>query len=298
MAPDLEIKFLRQKARLASSSLTKYLLSSASENFEYLHLEELLNESDWVVTQGNGQAFLYKGKFYKRDFFTSAVDIIASVLQPYREISKLSEEDGQLKPNDKEFPANSLFSFTETTLAKNHKSDILICDDRGDEWADFISVSSDELVFFHCKVSTSAKEGGKIPKSASKFHIIVAQAEKNIGNMVELREVMIKNKANGIWLEKYPSSQKKYLTQIDRIRKKSPSAPDTLESFRKAHKNPNLIRSVYLVVNFLSKTEFIHELSTKRDSMRGSSFQLAWLILELLSKLKEKGINLYIACKE
>lgn len=69
----------------------------------------------------------------------------------------------------------------------SHDADVLLCDDLGDEWADFIGISTvthPEMVSFY-----HAKHGAR-SLSAAAFHDSVGQAIKNLGRMTLPSEAM------------------------------------------------------------------------------------------------------------
>jgi hypothetical protein len=91
-------------------------------------------------------------------------------------LKSVSSEKGSFRTNQKNFSGTSVFGQLESTIARD--DDVLICDDLGDEWADFIGLNTKGappmITFYHAK-------HGKLSLGAGPFHISVSQAEKNLG---------------------------------------------------------------------------------------------------------------------
>lgn len=75
-------------------------------------------------------------------------------------------EKGVIKASSTSFDANSLFGIIETSLSSDQ---YLLCDDLGDEWADYIGFTDGTSIrFYHAKTS-------KQKYSASAFHDLVSR---------------------------------------------------------------------------------------------------------------------------
>lgn len=105
-------------------------------------------------------------------------------------LAATTSEKGTFVAGQVEFTVGSVFRALADGLAGE---DVLICDDLGDEWADFIGVSANAnpamITFYH------AKHGNR-SLSASAFHDAVGQAIKNLGRLSLVGDVMA-NKFQG-----------------------------------------------------------------------------------------------------
>lgn len=90
-----------------------------------------------------------------------------------------ASEKGNFAPAQIHFDQNSVFGILVNDIAANDGT--LVCDDLGNEWADFIGVDRHGnvpiLSFYHAK-------HGDLSLGASPFHIAVSQALKNLGTSI------------------------------------------------------------------------------------------------------------------
>src|SRR3546814_21053572 len=93
-------------------------------------------------------------------------------------------EKGVFANDQQSFSGGSVFQIVVDRIAED--CNILICDDLGDEWADFIGLSTDGspnmVSFYHAK-------HGIRSLGASPFHEAVGQALKNLGRMPLAAEI-------------------------------------------------------------------------------------------------------------
>jgi hypothetical protein len=202
-----------------------------------------------------------------------------------------SEKGTSYKTTSKDFETNSIFSFIETELAKNSK--VLICEDYGTEFADFISVDNEEIIYYHAKYNN-------VSLSASKLEEVFGQAQKNLG-FLELNDEIIELRKEK-WLNKYKTKGVK--TQIDRIRK-CPPGDDKIEEIKNfinsVSESPHLKRKVYIVINFIEKSELVKKVN---DIKNGKKFQndcvilqILWFVNSLLSSSLERKVDFRIICR-
>ena len=104
------------------------------------------------------------------------------------------------------------------------------------------------------------------------------------------------------WLNKYKTKGVK--TQIDRIRK-SPPGDDKIEEIKNfinsVSESPHLKRKVYIVVNFIEKSELVKKVN---DIKNGKKFQndcvilqILWFVNSLLSSSLERKVDFRIICR-
>jgi len=100
-------------------------------------------------------------------------------------VTDTTSEKGRFARAQTEFEEGSAFRVVVDHIA--HDVDVLLCDDLGDEWADFIAVNTESnpptISFYHAK-------HGEVSLSASAFHDSVGQAIKNLGRMALPEETM------------------------------------------------------------------------------------------------------------
>lgn len=93
-------------------------------------------------------------------------------------LSNVISEKGQFTAVQTAFDGTSTFGAIVDDIGADDA--ILLCDDLGDEWADFIGVKEEAgltwICFYHAK-------HGALSLGASPFHVSISQATKNLGNM-------------------------------------------------------------------------------------------------------------------
>jgi len=218
---------------------------------------------------------------FKDSALIGNIEYFLSIFKEDPSLTSITSEKGKVIKSSNTFDNNCIFGYVENNLVKD--ANYLICDDLGNEWADYISIKDNEnITFFHCK---SGNEG----LSASNFHDLVSQAQKNLGNIFASNIELDRKKSK--WVKKYSS------TNIDRLRK-GDNIDNALEIYKRTQKSPNSRKVVHLVVNFISKTKLrnaLYELKNK-GSATNEMPQILWLISSLILSYKESNTDIYISC--
>ena len=164
-------------------------------------------------------------------------------LLPVNALVGASSEKGVFTEEQTLFSQDSVFRIIVDDIAAN--DDVLICDDLGDEWADFIGLNTQarppSINFYHGK-------HGALTLGASSFHVSVSQAEKNLGRMA-MQPDAVEAKYGG-WATNYvgPNVQ----SAIARIVRGGAIA-DIRQHIDVARQAPDAVRHVYIVTSSLSK---------------------------------------------
>lgn len=153
----------------------------------------------------------------------------------------------------------------------------------GYESADYIGVKKEKKIqLFHCKFS-------KKVFSATSFQEIVGQALKNLSFFYQTSEI---DKKAILWNSKYGK------TKILRVRKGK--STEFIGNLKGTILSANCDREIYLVINFISfktlKTE-LEKLKNNKNPKRQTN-QILWLISSLKNNCDERGIKIFIICKE
>lgn len=253
-------------------------------NGKYLALSSLINSLHCYSVCFSDYSYIYSGgKLYNNTDIESDFDSILTILKPIDEISLVVSEKGSgYDEKSKDFSDNCIFNVVENCIFND--ADILICDDMGNEWADHIALKENTLSFIHSKYKNEGL-------SASNFQDIIGQAIKNIGNMMP-NEVELKNK-----IEKFKNSNWQG-TGITKCRRGN--IDDYEVAYKQLMQNPNKVREVCLVVNFISKEKLskaFDKLKRKEPfKQRNSVIQLAWLLNGFISTCKQADLNCIIYC--
>jgi hypothetical protein len=211
-------------------------------------------------------------------------------LRPDDSLAKVSSEKGQFRTNQTSFSAGSVFGQVQNKIAAG--DDILICDDLGDEWADFIGVNSKgappTITFYHAK-------HGKLSLGAGAFHISVSQAEKNLGRLA-LPKSAIDRKLDG-W-EREPYKHSKKVTAIARLMRGGPKA-NVEKQLGRLRNSPEVVKRVSIVTSSLSKGAVENAFADIKKGRRPTAHfvQLYWLLTSFFSACAEVGAVGYIICQ-
>jgi hypothetical protein len=168
--------------------------------------------------------------------------------------------------------------------------EILVCDDLGDEWADFIGIdarSQPQMIsFYHAK-------HGDVSLSASAFHVAVSQAIKNLGHM-NLTDAAIEGKTDK-WISPYVNSGVE--TAIPRFARGDMAA--MREQIGRIATSPDTIRRTIIVASSLSYAALIAALQEIQNGERPRAHfvQLYWLLTGFFSACLEMSIIPYVVCR-
>ena len=279
-ARDLTMKLGKTGISLSSSKLKNILLKFGDEEINLLTY--INRNQNFIVTFSDAQTVYWSKKLFKDSRLLGNIDHFLSVFIPNPALTNMVSEKGNVNATSGVFAPDTIFAFIESEYFDT--SDYMICDDLGDEWADYITIKNlDNIRFYHAKEGTLAL-------SASKFHEVVAQAQKNLGN-VFATDAMLTRKIDK-WKGKYSGSN------IDRLRKGA-SVADGINAYKKVLYSPNTHKEVLVVVNFISKSRLEVELAKLLTGQQAEHqvIQILWLISSLISSCKEANTDVYIVCQ-
>lgn len=230
------------------------------------------------------------GELFQDNVMSDGGGLFLSHLIPTDCLKKVSSEKGRFRANQKQFAATSVFGQVESTIASG--DDILICDDLGDEWADFIGINTNSvppmITFYHAK-------HGKLSLGAGAFHVSVSQAEKNLGRLA-LPQSAIEAKFVG-W-EAEPYKNHKRVTAIARLIRGGPRA-SIEQHIARLRNSPELVRRVSIVTSSLSKKAVEDVFGEIKSGKRATAHfvQLYWLLTSFFSACAEVGAVGYVICQ-
>lgn len=203
-------------------------------------------------------------------------------------LSDVTSEKGAFTAAQTAFDDTSSFGAIVDHIAA--ADPILLCDDLGDEWADFIGVSDGagvtQISFYHAK-------HGELSLGAGPFHVSVSQAVKNLGNM-SFPEERLASKL-GLWGSTYNAPNQG--TQIQRTIRSN--AADLAVALRRARVAPDARRRAVIVTSSLSWQALADTLTAIQGGQRPSpSFvQLYWLMQSFFSACAEVGASGAVICQ-
>jgi hypothetical protein len=284
----LELRINKKSLTLKAAKLKNIIIQWEAGDKDEENLLSYLNRANEFVIHFSNYKFIYFArKLFSDNKLLGDLDGLMRIFKPYEKLGQVNSEKGlKFTARSKKFSSNSIFGFVEKHFGR--QTDFLICDDLGNEWADHIGLSKDAIMFIHSKY-------GKPGLGASQFQDVNGQAQKNLGNMVP---------ADHQWEGKCRSWANYYkingtVTSIDRIRKGT-NAGDAVTYYKRLLNDPNVKKQVYLVINFLSKSDFRKKLIALRQgnqvTNKNQVIQLLWFISSLISSCWETGTEVYVCC--
>lgn len=254
-----------------------------------LPLTRYLDAHDLITVLFSDLALAYvNGSLFRDDAMVGGGAEFLRHLQPREELAAATDEKGAFVDGQAEFDADSVFGIVAAGLVAD---DILICDDLGDEWADFIGVStltSPPMVSFY-----HAKHGAQ-SLSASAFHEAVGQGIKNLGSLSLSSERMATKYAS--WDDVYRKDGA--VTAIRRYMRGG-TRNQIEQSIAATVGAPDIVRRVFIVTSSLSRTDVADGFAraASGQSVRPNFVQLYWILMGFFSACAEVGAIGYVVCR-
>ena len=243
-------------------------------------LRKFLDHNDHFLVLFDDASLAYVfGTLERDDAFAAGDHTLLRYLKAYARLAPATSEKGGFTALQTAFDTNSVFGIVVDRVASEDNT--LVCDDLGDEWADFIGLNDrgnvPVLSFYHAK-------HGALSLGASPFHVAVSQAIKNLGRLALPAEVMDGKIAS--WAGVYSNAGVQ--TQIPRVLRGGDAAALT-RSFREARLAPGLVKRVCIVTSSLSLQQVAEALEAIRlgQAPEAHFVQLYWLVLSFFSACAE-----------
>ena len=276
-------KILRKDGlfKIESTRLSKYFLR---EDGDIDRLPEIVTRSHAFSLSFKSPEFFHSSNITVRDSgITLSAELVLNAMESHVDLdqNKIDSEKGDRTENDM-FGDKSIFKFIDDQF--RIPQSFLVCDDEGTEWADFISfqgTNTPNIQFIHAKHKNNYSAG------ASPLHEVVSQALKNLGELHRTADYYKERNAKR-WSTVHPKLNCKrfrYLNGFETI----DSCIDQICLSSKS------IRTVTIVVNFLSRSEFEKSIK-KLDGSSPHLIQRVWLLSAFISTCKEVGVVPQILC--
>lgn len=228
------------------------------------------------------------GDLYRDEALAGGGEALLSRLQVEPGLANVTSEKGTFAEHQTVFANRSVFHVVVNDIAKD---DVLICDDLGDEWADFIGVSTSTnpvmISFYHAK-------HGPRSLSASAFHESVGQAIKNLGRMTMPVDDLSRKLVS--WDKHYRNDGVQ--TQIHRMLKGG-GVDDVTSKINDVRTAPDVLPRVFIVTSSLSRSEVDDVFKNVEQGISPSPHfvQLYWLLMSYFSACSEVGVRGYVVCQ-
>jgi hypothetical protein len=253
-------------------------------------LARYLDREDLFTVLFSDFALAYiDGSLYRDDALLGGGATFLRHLQPSPWLVHAASEKGTFTDGQVAFGDTSIFRAIVDHIADD--ADVLLCDDLGDEWADFIGVSTITrpamVSFYHAK-------HGQRSLSASAFHDSVGQAIKNLGRMVLPSDAMAAKYAS--WETPYQGAGA--VTAIPRMIRGGRRA-EIEHKIQETRSAPDLLKRVFIVTSSLSRAqvEAVFTVAAAGQAPPAHFVQLYWLLMSYFSACAEIGTIGYVVCQ-
>ncbi|MEZ7558012.1 MULTISPECIES: hypothetical protein [Streptococcus] len=285
----------QQKNRLKISKNKKTITYKIEDiDVHYIHEDDNKVSTLKELIEGNSTILFDNSQFFyfNKTLFHDSQLNDSEFLRYFSEEKNLensTSEKGEFLTNSNNFSNTSIFHILEKRLQDNRYTNI-ICDDLGNERADYIAFDENRLGFFHAKYKKVESERGM--KSASALHDVVSQALKNLVFLDNIENINLEKTYEDKWSKNIINNQ--IQTQIERIRK-SDTPEKIVDRLIETNRQINVQKYMVLVVNFISKSEIDNYLQNKSTDTQIQ--QMIWLLSSFISTCQEMNIIPQIICK-
>lgn len=253
-------------------------------------LKQFIDKEDTFIILFDHARFAYlDGNLYQDDSLVNGGSQFLGYLFGNAELATVTDEKGTFSVAHREFDADSTFGAVLRTVAP--EDNVMVCDDLGDEWADFIGFRTDpaspRVTFYHAK-------HGDLTLGASAFHVSVSQAIKNLGNLALPASAMTNKFA--LWNRLYANGG--VTTGISRTCRGT--VADSITAVEFCRNAPHTFKRVAIVTSSLSKAAVEQAF---RDIQAGGTanpyfVQLYWLLSSFFAACTEVGAFGCVICQE
>ncbi len=253
-------------------------------------LTRYLDREDLFTVLFNDFALAYiDGSLYRDEALLGGGMDFLRHLQAALPLAQTTSEKGEFAAGQEAFDDTSVFRAIVDDIARD--ADVLLCDDLGDEWADFIGISTVTrpvmVSFYHAK-------HGERSLSASAFHDSVGQAIKNLGRMTLPSEAMPAKYAS--WETPYRGAGA--VTAIPRMIRGG-GRLEIEHKIQEVRSAPDLLKRVFIVTSSLSRAqvEYAFTAAAAGEPLSAHFVQLYWLLMSYFSACTEIGAIGYVVCQ-
>ncbi|MCJ9749672.1 hypothetical protein MOV61_02940 [Neorhizobium sp. BETTINA12A] len=286
------------KSRIALRSLTLGMAAAVEvetcdlalgEDPDRRPLRSYLDEGDCFIVLFDDVRLSYiDGQVFRDETMLDGGASFLPYLHPDASLQTVTDEKGTFVAGQVAFDGTSTFGAIVEHIGAEDA--ILICDDLGDEWADFIGIKEEagfvQVCFYHAKHDA-------LTLSAGSFHVAVSQAIKNLGNMMFPPERMAAKMQS--WNVTYNAAGQP--TQIARIIRNNMG--DLGATIVRARTAPDVRRRAVIVTSSLSKKGVEDAFAAIQAGQRPphTFVQLFWLLQSFFSACTEVGASGSIVCQ-
>jgi hypothetical protein len=296
-----DAKRLRYEVRsLTLNNLLRFRDSASSRSIGLLTEMNRLQAFRIITTTGLVYAH---GRFYKPRIplwgrrLRERLELLR-VLHPLPAVAALDSEKGAAgSATANGWAVGSVFEFIDRATPTGLMAtmgidpDLVVCDDLGNELADFIVLrfSPPLVAFVHAKADSDGS-----PLSASAFHDVCSQAVKNLAPLTPQWDTHPKDPT--AWNRRWNGGNIGIVQDRIRRRPAGYTAASIWEKLRDLVRDPSTERQVWIVVGQgLSKSAFEAQLARVKPA--GHAIQMVYLLQGTWSAVSSTGATLRIICR-
>lgn len=249
-----------------------------------------IDRKDLFTVLFNDIALAYvDGTLFRDEALTGGGEDFLRHLIAEPRLAEATSEKGDFQAGQLGFSDQSVFHMVVDGIAAD--CNILVCDDLGDEWADFIGLSTtgspNMVSFYHAKHGTRSL-------GASPFHEAVGQAMKNLGRMSLAADAMPAKYQS--WGAPYRNAG--VTTAISRLVRGGTQA-EIEASVASARQAPDLVKRVFIVTSSLSRGDVAAAFVNAAGGTPPPAHfvQLYWLLTTYFAACVEMGAIGYVICQ-
>jgi hypothetical protein len=243
------------------------------------------NEALTVSLSDVRYAFIH-GQLVRDEHIVAQAPLLLDCLRAVSALGACTSEKGDtFTPRSTTFSPGSVFAAIEGGIATEP---MLVCDDLGDEWADYIGIDpgAHTITLYH------AKHGSRTA-SASAFQTVLGQAVKNLGRVGSVRADLEAKRQT--WAQRYRAEST--TTRIARIRRGG-TAAKVADAYAKVVDRQTCHARVALVTSFLSKAEIEETVALlqRRQALHRQDPQRLRLIASFVGECRQANAEAVIYC--
>lgn len=284
------ISLKRLSLPLSTDVYVESTLTIVGQDEDRAPLKQFIDKEDSFIILFDHPRYAYlDGTLYQDDSLSNGGAQFLNYLFTSHQLAAVTSEKGEFVAAQRAFDPDSTFGAILSNVA--HEDNVVVCDDLGDEWADFIGFwtnpASPRITFYHAK-------HGDLSLSASAFHVSVGQAIKNLGHLGLHGPAMV-NKFNR-WGRYYRNSN--ITTRIQRTCRGAPE--DVRAAVEFCRSAPHTLKRVAIVTSSLSKADVERAFQDIAAGRAASPHfvQLYWLLSSFFAACTEVGAFGCVICQE
>ena len=267
----------------------KLASQAAGDDDNGVPLKRYIDQNNLFTILFSDSSVVYlDGELYKDDSLVDGRTFLSYIrIDP--QLNVVASEKGMFTAAHTTFDADSVFGVLVDRIAAS--DEVLVCDDLGNEWADFIGINGNHqpktISFYHAKYDV-------LSLSASALHIVVSQAIKNLSRINLSHEDVVAKFDK--WTTPYANNN--VVTLIPRIVRGDEAI--LRAKITEALSSPDTIRRVFIVTSSLSRAQLYQQF----EALRGGAtpephfVQLYQLLMSYFSACIEVGAYASIVCQE